>query len=95
MNGNGDALKEKIVKTLQEQPIGLTIRDLSRTIGAHRQTIAKYVLVLEAEGLIHRRVVGSAALHYPKGVSLEPTKKKGAPQKAKKRSVGDKRSGKR
>jgi response regulator of citrate/malate metabolism len=65
-NGNGKETKERIMSLLNKRPVGLTIRDIAQAIGAHRQTVAKYVLVLEAEGRIHRRVVGSASLHYPK-----------------------------
>ena len=79
-NGNGTDTKEKIMRLLRERPLGLTIRDISAVLGIHRQTIAKYLLVLEAEGRVHRRVVGSASLHYPKesfdsAVSGSSTKK--------------------
>jgi len=63
-NDNGETLKKNIIKTLKNHPEGLTIKDLSEIIGAHRQTITKYVLVLEATGVIYRRRVGSATLHY-------------------------------
>ena len=76
MNGNGEDMKKRIMEALRERPVGLTIRDLSNAVGVHRQTVAKYVLVLEAEGLIHRRLVGSAALHYPKDVFLKNIKMK-------------------
>ena len=63
-NDNGETIKKKIIKILKNHPEGLTIKDLSEIIGAHRQTITKYVLVLEATGVIYRRRVGSATLHY-------------------------------
>ena len=66
--GNGKETKEKIMDLLYERPLGLTIQDVAEAIGVHRQTVAKYILVLEAEGRVHRRVVGSATLHYPKEV---------------------------
>ena len=81
MNDNGEDVKKRIMEALKERPVGLTIRDLSNAVGVHRQTVAKYVLVLEAEGLIHRRLVGSAALHYPKGVFLKSIKMKEAKRK--------------
>jgi DNA-binding IclR family transcriptional regulator len=67
-NGNGKETKDRIMSFLNKRPVGLTIRDIAKAIGAHRQTVAKYVLVLEAEGKVHRRVVGSASLHYPQRV---------------------------
>jgi len=61
---NIEGIKEKIIEILEEHPEGLTIHDLSEIIGAHRQTITKYILVLEGMGVIYRRRVGSATLHY-------------------------------
>lgn len=58
--------KENILKTLEEHPEGLTIKALSEIIGAHRQTITKYVLILEKDGKIYRRRIGSAVLNYAK-----------------------------
>jgi len=63
-NDNGEMIKKKIIKILKDHPEGLTIKDLSEIIGAHRQTITKYVLALEGMGIIYRRRVGSATLHY-------------------------------
>ena len=60
----GGFLKKKILVVLENHPEGLTVNDLSRETDAHRQTIAKYVLVLEAEGDISRRTVGAATLNY-------------------------------
>ena len=74
MNDNGDVIKKKIMEVLKERPVGLTILDLAAAVEAHRQTVAKYLLVLEAEGLVHRRRVGSAVLHYPKDVFLKNIK---------------------
>lgn len=67
-NGSGRETKERIMGLLYERPLGLTIQDVAKALGVHRQTVAKYILVLEAEGRVHRRVVGSANLHYPKDV---------------------------
>lgn len=65
-NGKGEKLKKKIAKVLEKHPEGLTIQDLTDILGSHRQTITKYVLVLEAKGTIYRRIIGSASLHYLK-----------------------------
>ena len=61
-----ERIKLKIISVLRLHKEGLTIKDLSVLVSAHRQTVAKYVLVLEAEGVIYRREVGSATLHYLK-----------------------------
>ena len=66
MNDKGEILKKKIVETVKQHPEGLTILDLAKITKAYRQTIAKYILVLEAKGIIYRRRVGSATLHYMK-----------------------------
>lgn len=59
-------IKKKILETVKKHPEGLTIHDLSQLLGAHRQTITKYILFLEGAGVIYRRRVGSATLHYLK-----------------------------
>jgi len=65
-NTNAEKIKEKIIEILEKHLEGLTIQDLSEIIGVHRQTITKYILVLEALGIVYRRSVGSATLHYLK-----------------------------
>jgi len=64
VNDNGESIKKSIIRILKKHPEGLTIKTLSEIIGSHRQTITKYILVLEAIGIIYRRRVGSATLHY-------------------------------
>lgn len=66
MKDDVDELKKAIMETLRKHPEGLTILELAKVLGRHRQTVTKYILVLEATGQIHRRRVGSATLHYPK-----------------------------
>jgi len=85
MNDNGERIKKEVVKTLRVHPEGLTILDLSRIVGSHRQTITKYVLVLEATDVIHRRRVGSATLHYLKEQFVESVKEQEILDKIKKR----------
>ena len=65
-NSNGELLKKRILETLESHPEGLTIDSLSKMIGAHRQTITKYLFWLNGAGIIHRRRVGSATLNYLK-----------------------------
>jgi len=65
-NDNGEKLKNRLVNVLKSHPEGLTIESLSHIIGAHRQTITKYLLWLNGARIVHRRRVGSATLHYLK-----------------------------
>lgn len=64
MNDNSERLKSMTLSILKSHPEGLTIRSLSEIIGVHRQTITKYVLELKGSGIVYRRKVGSATLHY-------------------------------
>jgi len=66
MNDNGERLKRITLSILNKHPEGLTIRTLSEMIGVHRQTITKYVLELKGAGIIYRRKIGPAILHYLK-----------------------------
>ena len=75
MNSNGEKLKRQTLSILKTHPEGLTIRSLSEIIGVHRQTITKYILELKGAGIIHRRRVGSATLHYLKEKYLENLEK--------------------
>jgi len=64
MNDNSEQIKRLALHTLRNHPEGLTIRTLSEIIGVHRQTITKYIFELKGSGIIYRRRVGSATLHY-------------------------------
>jgi len=66
MDTNGNHTKEKILEILEVHPEGLTIKSLSRITGAHRQTVTKYLFWLNGAGIVYRRRVGSATLHYLK-----------------------------
>jgi DNA-binding transcriptional ArsR family regulator len=66
MNNNGERLKRITLSILKKHPEGLTIRSLSEIIGVHRQTVTKYIMELKGAGMIHRRKVGPATLHYLK-----------------------------
>lgn len=64
MNSNGEKVKERILEVLKKHPEGLTIEDLSKILEVHRQTVTKYVLVLEALNLVYRRRIGPVTLQY-------------------------------
>lgn len=63
-----EPIKDQIMIVLSSHPEGLTVKELSDMIGAHRQTITKYIFELKGADAIHRRRVGSATLHYLNGV---------------------------
>jgi predicted transcriptional regulator len=85
MNDNGENLKKKIIEILKYHPEGLTIQDLSKILKVHRQTVTKYVLVLEATGMIYRRRIGAVTLHYLKEKFVQAIKEKEILEKIKKR----------
>ena len=66
MTTTSDDLKKRIPAILKQHPEGLTIQDLARILKVHRQTVTKYLLFLEGAGIVHRRRLGSATLHYLK-----------------------------
>jgi predicted transcriptional regulator len=63
-----NSIKEEIIRILENHPEGLTIQDLSESIGVSRHTIIKYIFELKGSGVIYRRRVGSATLHYLKSL---------------------------
>jgi Fic family protein len=68
ININGKNVKNEIVKILGTHPEGLTAQSLSNMIGVSRPTVVKYIFELKGSGVIYRRRVGSATLHYLKSL---------------------------
>jgi DNA-binding IclR family transcriptional regulator len=66
MSNTSDDYLKRIVEILREHPEGLTIQDLSKITGAHRQTVTKYVLWLDGAGIVYRRRIGAITLQYLK-----------------------------
>jgi hypothetical protein len=62
-----DCVKKKILETLKEHPEGLSFLDIAKYTTISRVTIAKYVMVLEVEGMVSQRKVGTAKLCCLKG----------------------------
>lgn len=60
---NGDT-KHAVVTLLNEHPRGLTITEIADELDLTRQTTAKYVEILRAEGTIEQREIGRAKLNY-------------------------------
>ena len=55
--------KEIIMKKLDGALMGLTITEISSKTGFHRNTVSKYVNILEAEGLVHKKEVSAARVY--------------------------------
>ncbi|MFX1393335.1 MAG: HTH domain-containing protein [Promethearchaeota archaeon] len=58
--------KSKILKKLDNYPFGLTIKEIAEKIGYHRNTVSKYVAILEAEGLIKKKKISAASVYSSK-----------------------------
>ena len=67
VNSNGEMLKQKALDLLRHNPEGLTIADISKKLGAHRQTVTKYIFELKGANKIRIRTIGSASLVYLNG----------------------------
>ena len=65
---DGKDVKQEIIRILETHPEGLTLQALSDKIGVSRQTVIKYVFELKGSGVIYRRRVGSATLHYLRSI---------------------------
>ena len=65
---NGKDVKQEIIRILEIHPEGLTVKALSNMIGVSRQTIIKYIFELKGSGVVYRRRVGSATLHYLRSI---------------------------
>ncbi|TXT53557.1 MAG: hypothetical protein BAJALOKI2v1_920011 [Promethearchaeota archaeon] len=58
--------KLEILSILEDNPFGLTITEISDKTGFHRNTVSKYVSILEAEGLLNKRKISAARLYFSK-----------------------------
>lgn len=85
MRYGDEKFKRKIIETLRTNPEGLSIQDLSKRTGAHRQTVTKYVLWLEGAGVVVRRRIGSVTLHYLKSRFVEAVRERDILDKLKKK----------
>jgi len=66
MNSNNAKIdyKNKIIETLSDYASGLTITDVSNKIKVHRNTVSKYLYILEAEGKVLKKEIGNANLYF-------------------------------
>jgi len=63
MMENKNDYKTKILGKLEDSTSGLTITELSKKVKFHRNTVSKYLGVLEAEGLVKKKEIGKALLY--------------------------------
>jgi len=68
-------IEEKILKVLSKNRDGVTIADISRHIGVHRNTVSKYIFGLVKEGTVNQRRIGVVSLCYL-STSTKPVKEK-------------------
>jgi len=61
-----EEIEKKILEVLRKHPEGMTIADISREIGVHRNTVSKYVFGLVKEHIVAQRRIGVVSLCYLK-----------------------------
>jgi DNA-binding Lrp family transcriptional regulator len=57
-------IEKKIIKTLLKHAEGITIVDISKGIGVHRNTVSKYIFGLVKEGVVTQRRIGVVSICY-------------------------------
>jgi len=65
MNYKND-YKSRILNTLSDAVSGLTIIEISKKTEIHRNTVSKYLGILEAEELVKKKDIGAARLYFSK-----------------------------
>jgi CheY-like chemotaxis protein len=55
----------KVLSTLKEHPNGLSITDLAALLSMNRNTVSKYLGILQRQGSIDMRQIGAAKIYYP------------------------------
>lgn len=56
--------KKLITKILTDSPSGLTITDISKESGFHRNTVSTYVRMLEEGNIVTKKKIGAAHLYF-------------------------------
>lgn len=54
----------KLLEILSKNEFGLTISDIAKQINGNRNTVSKYLAILEAEQLIFKKDIGPASLYF-------------------------------
>ncbi len=61
-----DNIEQEIVKILEDNSDGLTINQVSEKANLYRATASKYLMLLEAQGVVQVREIGPAKLYILK-----------------------------
>jgi len=57
-------IEEKIITLLKQNPHGMTTSDIARALGMNRITVAKYLEVLKAEGIVDYKQIGKMKVWF-------------------------------
>ncbi len=57
-----------IIDTLQSFPWGLTIEEIANNTGYHRNTVSKYIAILEEAGFLIKRQIGKYTLWFIRNI---------------------------
>ncbi|MCU0798935.1 MAG: PAS domain S-box protein, partial [Candidatus Thermoplasmatota archaeon] len=60
-----EKVRSDMVAMLRDDPRGLSVTEVSRKMGLNRNTVARYLDVLQVSGRIEMRNIGKAKLYYP------------------------------
>jgi len=60
---NKNDSRSRILSKLEDSASGLTITELSKKVKIHRNTVSKYLLSLETDGLVKKKEIGAARLY--------------------------------
>ncbi len=63
---------QEIIKCLEEGVMGLTITDIAKTLGISRNTVSKYLKVLEVRDIVSAQDVGVYRLYFSKNQRAIP-----------------------
>jgi DNA-binding transcriptional regulator YhcF (GntR family) len=58
--------KGTIIEILEDHPFGLSITELADKTNFHRNTVSKYVNILEAENKVNKKRIGTASIYTTK-----------------------------
>jgi predicted transcriptional regulator len=58
--------KDKILEILHDYPFGLSITKIAEKTNFHRNTVSKYMSILETEGSVNKKKIGTASIYATK-----------------------------
>lgn len=83
-------MEEKIVKLLESSEHGLTINEIADKLKMYRATASKYLLIMEAQGVIAMRQIGPAKVYSLRDAVREMVRKMERSEVVKKKDWIDK-----